>query len=171
MPLGFADLSAVTKPGTVAVSALDAGERWTVQFDNVSLQGGPTTDIGAAIPDVEVAGPVADVMLLLWKRLPADHPTLAVTADSSSLDRLLRLDYVPDPKHARRVPGELGQPGRHVDTERLQSLEDERRVHAERLPVVVPQPRLGNEADVLTGLLECHRDRSSRLHPLVALAV
>nr|BFE86052.1 hypothetical protein GCM10020093_086530 [Planobispora longispora] len=63
----------------------DGADVWTARFegDDVRLveDGGPA--------DVELAGTASDLMLFLWRRLPAEH--LDVSGDEAVLDRYFTL--------------------------------------------------------------------------------
>ncbi|WP_338932685.1 maleylpyruvate isomerase family mycothiol-dependent enzyme [Streptomyces netropsis] len=71
-------------PRTLRVRATDSGAVWTVRLSD----GPPRTERTAEGPaDCELAGPVSDLYLALWNRLPLD--TLGSTGDAS-LARLWR---------------------------------------------------------------------------------
>jgi uncharacterized protein (TIGR03083 family) len=99
MPLGRADSSAVTGTHRLSVVTDDTNDAWVVTFDHSGVHGRrahePHDD-----HDAEVRGSAEALMLLLWKRLPADEQSISVLGDRSELDGLLDLAYVPDPQRA-----------------------------------------------------------------------
>ncbi|MGW0804117.1 maleylpyruvate isomerase family mycothiol-dependent enzyme [Nonomuraea sp. NPDC002799] len=61
----------------------DGAGDWTVHFE------GDLVRLAAGRPDVELAGPVSDLLLFLWQRIPAGH--LDVRGDKTLLDRYFAL--------------------------------------------------------------------------------
>jgi hypothetical protein len=62
------------------VHATDTGDRWTH---------GPGEPVG------EIAGPAADLLLMLWGRLPRDHASLTRAGDRALTDAVLDGPLVP----------------------------------------------------------------------------
>ncbi|MFC7341544.1 maleylpyruvate isomerase family mycothiol-dependent enzyme [Saccharopolyspora griseoalba] len=75
------DLGRISRPGAAfRLRASDSGHTWSW---------------GPGEPVAEITGPVADLLLLLWKRIPAEHPTLTWTGDRSRGEALLGAALVP----------------------------------------------------------------------------
>jgi uncharacterized protein (TIGR03083 family) len=75
------DLGRIPRPAAAfRISASDTGHAWTW---------------GPGQPVAEITGPAADLLLLLWKRLPADHPTLTWNGDRAQGETLLGTALVP----------------------------------------------------------------------------
>ncbi|ADG75108.1 protein of unknown function DUF1503 [Cellulomonas flavigena DSM 20109] len=72
-------------PGRIALHAQDAGRSWRTHAD----------DDAPAAPVVEVHGPARSLALLLWGRLDAADPTLAVTGDRAALTSALGARLTP----------------------------------------------------------------------------
>jgi hypothetical protein len=81
--------------GDVAVHATDTGRSWVISSRDGLLRGDPHDGRPTA---ASMGGTAHDVLLALWKRVPAAD-RLECTGDGALLDRLLSLDYVPDPRH------------------------------------------------------------------------
>jgi uncharacterized protein (TIGR03083 family) len=99
MPLGRADSSVLTGTHRVSVVTDDTDDAWVVTFDNTGVRGLRAHE-PFETPDAEVRGSAEALMLLLWKRLPADNSSTSVLGDRSALNALLDLAYVPDPQRA-----------------------------------------------------------------------
>ncbi|GAA2329272.1 maleylpyruvate isomerase family mycothiol-dependent enzyme [Saccharopolyspora halophila] len=68
------ELGRITAPTAFRISSSDTGHTWSY---------------GRGEPVAEITGPVRDLLLLLWKRIPEDHPSLTWNGDRSVLDTAL----------------------------------------------------------------------------------
>lgn len=81
--------------GTVGLEASDTGDRWLVQAADGRVSG--TMVDGLVDATAWLAAPASDLLLVLWKRLDKRSPAVVRRGDGAVIDRLLDLDYVPDP--------------------------------------------------------------------------
>jgi uncharacterized protein (TIGR03083 family) len=82
--------------GSVQLCATDAPVAWALEVDNGRLQAGrlmKQADNAAVV----VTAPAETLALLIWKRTPL-LPGLDVTGDADVLQRLLAVDYIPNPR-------------------------------------------------------------------------
>jgi uncharacterized protein (TIGR03083 family) len=82
---------------SLLLHAADTGSTWLV---TPTADGPPEARRveGADLVDTEidlVSGPAADLMLMLWKRLPAEHPSLALDGDRTRILGFLRSALTP----------------------------------------------------------------------------
>ncbi len=73
--------------GSVHLHATDADGEWTVHTDDGVLR----VDVGHAKGDVALRGPAAQLLLVLWQRVPVRAEGLQVFGDAAVLDRWLEL--------------------------------------------------------------------------------
>lgn len=90
-PRMLAGRDGVDLGGSVHVHCTDVEGEWTFRTDDGVYQ----LHRGHAKGDAALRGPAAAILLVLWQRLPADHPALERFGDGDLVDRWLALRPTP----------------------------------------------------------------------------
>jgi uncharacterized protein (TIGR03083 family) len=84
-PMRLAGAAPLVLDGSMHLHATDADGEWTL----AASEGALTVERGHAKGDVAVRGPASTLYLMLWRRVPPDHPELERFGDGAVLDRWL----------------------------------------------------------------------------------